>query len=834
MSNLLAHLGDHGPQLLEDHLCGVAESTRRAAEKIGLPLAGELLGLLHDLGKASDDFQGYLRSFDPLSGLTPRHDLRGRIDHSTAGAQQVWRGVTASSDGAPARRLVGRLLALCIVSHHGGLIDCLAPDGYDGLHARLGKEERNTHSEQAWRNISAGLRERARQLIQNPELLAQCVRKIASLRDGKRTSGNFDVQLGLFVRMLFSCLIDADRTDTADHENRGAARHRQRGAYESWDTLLARFDAELAKLPATKSVDGVRRRISEECFAGASRAPGIYTLTVPTGGGKTLAALRFALEHARLHSTPGQIGMDRVVFVSPYISIVDQNAAVARRFLEPEGTDYGTVVLEHHSDVARERDGEPDVDGWRRRVLAENWDAPVVFTTMVQVLEALFGAGTQSVRRLHALTRAVLVFDEVQTLPITLVHLFNNAINLLAAHCGSTVVLCTATQPLLHAVDPDRGAAALAPSHSLIANVEETFRLLRRYTVHDHTGEPGGWTYERAATLVCDEARAHGGCLLVVNTKRAALEIFKRCRDFFEQSDGEARIIHLSTGMCPMHRTEALDRLKGWLLEREPGPPVVCVSTQLIEAGVDIDFPCVVRDLAGLDSIAQAAGRCNRNGTRPEPGRVHIIELPEPSDKLHDIRKGREVAREQLGRWRREHPGEPFPLDRPEQMHSYYESAFFRRKTEMVFPLKAWEAAELNRDCNLLDLLGGNAMALEDANRKATLPDRSYLLQSFKTANQVFKLIQPTQGIVVPFRESGKEMIAALNAAYDLAVEWKTLRKAQPYTINLYEWQFRRLLADGAIYAVEGGTGVYCLRPEFYDDDYGLRTEAGLMETQFA
>ena len=237
--------------------------------------------------------------------------------------------MTPSSNVAPAR-FAARLLALCIVSHHGGLIDCVAPNGREGLHARLGKEERNAHSAEAWRNVSPELREQGEQLMRGPELLAQCLRKIALLRDKERTSGDFDVQLGLFVRMLFSCLIDADRTDTADHENRGAARHRQRGAYEPWDKLLTKLEAGIAKLASGSSVKLVRRQISDECFAAASRVPGIYTLTVPTGGGKTLAALRFALEHARLNSRPGQTGMDRVVFVSPFI-IVDQNAAVARR-----------------------------------------------------------------------------------------------------------------------------------------------------------------------------------------------------------------------------------------------------------------------------------------------------------------------------------------------------------------------------------------------------------------------------------------------------------------------------------------------------------------------
>lgn len=212
----------------------------------------------------------------------------------------------------------------------------------------------------------------------------------------------------------------------------------------------------------------------------------------------------------------------------------------------------------------------------------------------------------------------------------------------------------------------------------------------------------------------------------------------------------------------------------------------------------------------------------------------HIIELPEPREKLHDIRKGREVAREQLGRWRREHANEPFPLDDPEQMELYCKASFFRRKAEMVYPIYANDASELNRDSNLLDALGGNPMAVADAERNGAHPGRSYLLQSFKTANQAFELIQPTQGIVVPFGKSGKEVVGALNAAYDPAIEWKTLRRAQPYTINVYELQFGKLLSDGAIYAVKSGSGVYCLRPEFYDDDYGLRTEQGLMETSIA
>lgn len=213
------------------------------------------------------------------------------------------------------------------------------------------------------------------------------------------------------------------------------------------------------------------------------RAPGIYTLTVPTGGGKTLTALRYALEHARIH------GLTRVIFVSPYISIVDQNAAVARGVLEQEQDPYASIVLEHHSNLARESE-LPSPAQWRRRVLAESWDAPIVFTTSAQVLDALFGQGTRPVRRLHAMAEAVLLFDEVQTLPIKVVHLFNNAINFLASHCKSSILLCTATQPLLSEVDQKKGTAWLGNPPEIVDNVQALFESLRRYEVFDHTDKP--------------------------------------------------------------------------------------------------------------------------------------------------------------------------------------------------------------------------------------------------------------------------------------------------------------------------------------------------------
>jgi len=462
--------------------------------------------------------------------------------------------------------LVGRMLALCIASHHSGLIDCLQPEGADGLTRRLAKAEEHAHNLEVWSRIDTEVRERAESLMRDPELLNECKSKMAAVLGSSETCGDRDLQFGLLIRLIFSCLIDADRTDTANHERPSIAMWRQDHRYESWQMLLARFETELAKLSPEGAVNGLRAGVSRECLAAAARPPGIYTLTVPTGGGKTLAALRFALEHARRHD------LKRVIFVSPYISIVDQNAAVARLFLEPDSVPYATVVLEHHSDIARERDGNTGPESWRRKLLAENWDAPVVFTTMVQVLESLFGAGTRSVRRLHAMGNAVLVFDEVQTLPVKLVHLFNNALNLLTTHCGSSALLCTATQPLLDRVNGEFGAAKLAADPELIHKLDDLYRQLRRYSVYDQSARREGWSQDDVAELGCAEATQHGSCLVVVNTKRDAREVFRKCVD---RMGNDALLFHLSTGMCAAHRSEVLNTLKLALVQSDKIHPVL-------------------------------------------------------------------------------------------------------------------------------------------------------------------------------------------------------------------------------------------------------------------
>lgn len=580
-------------QSLPRHLSGTARWAKRFAEKLGLGMLGELLGLLHDLGKYSQAFQIYLKS--AVGKLAPDVDedwvdarqLKGKIDHSSAGAQYVWQML--GHGHGQLGTIVGQLAALCIASHHSGLINGLSAAGEDDFIARMRKDDGKTHLSEALAAADRDILERCQALLADPQLLHQLDLVIKRIEQHNQ-SGQGDMprfqQFGLLVRFMFSCLIAGDRIDTADFENPDEARLRPAGRYEHWSVLIQRLESHLAGFTLRHPIDALRQSISLDCLRAASNAKGMFTLTVPTGGGKTLASLRFALHHAQ------QRELDRVVYVVPFTAVIDQNARVAREVLEPQaGADDGLVVLEHHGNLT------PDREQGREKLLSADWDAPVVYTTMVQFLEALFGAGTRGARRMHQLANAVLVFDEVQTIPVRCVHLFNNALNFLVEQCKSSVVLCTATQPLLDRVDAAKGAVKLSTGHSLMPDVGRLFDQLRRVDVHDaRTAQ--GWAAEDIANLVLREFRGKGNCLLITNTKRAAKDLY----GLIGAVAGHDTVHHLSTDMCPAHRKVELDKVRAKL---ETGVPVICVSTQLIEAGVDIDFAVVVRFLAGLDSIAQ-------------------------------------------------------------------------------------------------------------------------------------------------------------------------------------------------------------------------------------
>jgi len=594
-------------QPLEAHLKNVAGLAARFAAAFMSGECGRLVGLWHDLGKYRPEFQQRL------------HDNAIAADHKTAGA------LLAARWGSG----LAKALAMVILGHHGGLPDAVA--GEAGSPRSLEEQLRDSllDVDRLLKVVPADIREAC--LPSPPAFLKPepgtdpCVARCRS---------------ALWTRMLYSCLVDADWLDTEDFHVPGM-RACETAGFASVGELRRRLDAavdERAASVAPSAVNAARAEILAACRTAAERPPGIFSLTAPTGGGKTLAAMSFALRHAERH------GLERVIAVAPFTSIIDQNAGVYRRALGAEN------VIEHHSNVDAEKESD------RNRLASENWDAPVVVTTAVQFLESLFSNKPSRCRKLHNVARSVLLMDEAQTLPADLLVPVLMALKELVRHYGCTLVLSTATQPALGKRDalPD----GFDEVHEMIQDAAGMAARLRRVAVAwpDVDG-PGAQWPQLAAELV---EQPH--VLAIVHRRQDA-------RELAGLLPPEGRF-HLSALMCPKHRKGVL-RLVRRALGR--GTPCRLVATQLIEAGVDVDFPVVYRALGGLDSIAQAAGRCNREG-RLLPTLGQVVVFRAPTDPPPGApRKGLESTRSLL----RQHGGD-LDLTDPTLHEEYFRSLYHK------------------------------------------------------------------------------------------------------------------------------------------------------------
>ncbi|MBW2078683.1 MAG: CRISPR-associated helicase Cas3' [Deltaproteobacteria bacterium] len=793
-------------QSLSKHLTEVSEQAGKFALKANMKEQGQLIGLLHDIGKASKEFQDYIKSAVDLIKPDEDHYVdapgkKGKIDHSTAGAQWIYQTL---ADKETDYLFVGQVLSLCVASHHSGLLDCISPEGVDMYSGRMAKIEEKTHIKEVLSKLSDKSHSKITAMLQSKELLENTVSLFKALRSQLDSKETLYFKYGLMLRFLFSCLIDADRLNTADFEEPALKKLRHYGNYKNWKALLGRLNKKLEDFDSN-GINAIRQKISKACYEFAGSPKGLYQLTVPTGGGKTFASLRFALHHANKWK------MDRIIYVLPFTTIIDQNADEIRKALEEKdkkGKYLNHVILEHHSNLT------PDKETARQKVLSENWDAPVVLTTNVQVLEALFGSGTRGARRMHQLANAVIIFDEVQTVPVKCVQLFNTAVNFLVNNCGSTALLCTATQPLLDKIEPKSRALPLTIEQQMIPNTRQLFDDLKRIEVKDET-KSGGWSNDEIKELANQKVVESGSVLIVVNTKTSARKIYQQCKQI-----DNVETYHLSTNMCPAHRMAVLDQVKGCLRKK----PAICVSTQLIEAGVDISFGSVIRFLAGLDSIAQAAGRCNRHNEQyPKVGEVFIINPAEENiNRLEDIRIGKEKT-ERLLREFKDNPARfGNNIISPKAMEQYYQYYFYQRKEEMKYPVDA--NSPVGREDDLFNLLSVNSCSVAEYSRinvdkYPAIP----LRQAFMTASKSFQAIESiTRGIVVQYGEQGKDIVNELCSAYELEKQYKLIRQAQHYSVNVFPDVLRRLEEREAVKEVRKGSGILYLDECYYSGEFGL------------
>ncbi len=711
-------------QTLESHLRMVGYMAAKQASRFGAPEWGRTAGLLHDIGKYTFPFQRRLEG-------SPE-----RVDHSTAGAH-------IAIEKYPQ---LGHLLAYLIAGHHAGLANGRDSGERTPLKGRL--EADLPPLEPVW---------------QQEITLPGELRPPDSFEWQKR---RFHFQLSFFARMVFSCLVDADFIDTehfyALHEK---GFPNARGGGPGLGVLRDALNSYLAAFKANSDVNRLRGEILTHVRTQAEKPPGRFTLTVPTGGGKTLASLAFALDHAITH------GMDRVIYVIPFTSIVEQNAAVFRHALGEYGD---AAVLEHHSafdsDVPRNRDSR---DKLRRD--SENWDVPIIVTTAVQFFESLFAAKTSRCRKLHNIANSVVVLDEAQTMPLPLLRPSVAALDELALNYRTSVVLCTATQPALAETDDTERSfvGGLRDLHELAPNPQQLYRQLERVTVR-HVG-----TLEDEALR--NELLATEQVLCIVNNRRHA-------RALFEAIAEQPGAYHLTTSMCALHRRQVLAEIRQQLKD---GQPCRVVSTSLIEAGVDVDFPRVLRAEAGLDSIAQAAGRCNREGKRHiADSEVRVFAMANddwaPPPELEQFAQ---VSREVL----RRHRDDPLSLDAIE--------AYFR--------LLYWQQGDKALDRH--DLLG-----LCEKGRLEGLP--------FETLEKKFRMIENTQRVVIiPFDKQARDAIKRLSHAESIG---GIARELQPYTVQVPRQGFDALERVGAIAAAEpdkfGEQFMVLMNMDLYDEMLGL------------
>jgi len=698
-------------QPLEEHLKNVAEKARSFAEKFGAGDWAYFAGLWHDIGKYSDEFQKMLGAEE---GSDAHIETKpGRVDHSTAGAKHAFNLLKDK----------GKLLAYAIAGHHAGLLDGKSNDAclYDRFKKTI--PDYSSCPERILNNKSLG----------DPPL-------DLNVHHPKR----FAFQISFFIRMIYSCLVDADFLDTEAFMDREKSLWRK--GYPSLPELNNRLGSalnQLAKDAPPTPINKHRAAILENCFDAAELRQGLFSLTVPTGGGKTLSSLAFAMKHALKH------GLERVIYVIPYTSIIEQNAAVFREIL---GED---AVLEHHSNF------EPNEEDHRSRLASENWDAPIIVTTNVQFFESLYRCRSSRCRKIHNIASSVVILDEAQMLPVPLLKPCLEVLRELSSAYRTSIVLCTATQPALSTTEIFKDG--LEGVHEIVSDPGKLYVEFKRVQVKKLP--------VISDNELADRLNEHKQVLCVVNTRGHARRIFELIRD---EAEG---CYHLSALMCPEHRTATLNKIRSALLDDSP---CRVISTQLIEAGVDIDFPVVFRSMAGIDSIAQAAGRCNREGNLREGGQVFVFS---PEDG-HPPGHFRQIAQTAEGVIRRHDD-----ILSLEAVTEYFRTLY-------------WMKGEKLDEYQILDDLGEDAI-------NGNFP--------FRVVDKKFKIIEDGAA----WNKEAEKIISGLRYS-----EYPALfaRKAQRFTVQVYPKVLGNLECAGS---VERLHDQYCvlINMDIYRDDLGLCPE---------
>lgn len=803
--NLFAHLtyenGIRKEQSLRAHCVQTAEYAAACVENIGFHHMAYLAALLHDMGKATKKYNNYLEA-----AFLGEAVVRGSVNHTFAGVIYILENFHAES-ASPMDKLTAEIISYAIGSHHG-LFDCVDLEGKNGFLHRLQKDKAELCYEEAQYNFL--------QYVADKEEIGHLFRKATEefwtlyqkiLIDNEKKSQKVFFQIGLLARLLLSCVIYGDRRDTAEFmEGINSLKIKP----VSWPSEKEYLEQKLSQFDNISPINQVRSIISEQCLKTAEKPTGIYRLSVPTGAGKTLSTLRYALAHAeRFHKK-------KIIFIIPLLSVLEQNAKIIQEYVQDKN-----LILEHHSNVVIEKESEGDnaeLDEYE--ILTENWESPIVISTLVQFLNILFTHKTSAVGRLRALCDSVIIIDEVQSIPQKTIAIFNMAINFLSIYCNATIVFSSATQPCLEKLDWSIKFANLPDMVKLDKKQMEVFE---RADIIDRT-DPYGMDMEMLVDFCHTLMEERESLLIICNTKREARELFERITLTSETEDWH--ICHLSTAMCQKHRTVVLEELQNKLAILQKAlkndqkiKKIICISTQLVEAGVDFSFDCVVRVLAGIDNLAQAAGRCNRSNEYGRKGQVYLIKL-----KDENLSMLKEIADAQISTQK--------VLIRAKQMK---DMALTGESATQIFYNDLYQKKEMRnqirypiRDCGsvlyLANLLGND-------NPYAKKDEAFFLRQPFLSIGKRFEVFdKQTFDVLVPY-DDGISLIEELKEAerknFFLPLIKNIVKQAKRYTVSIYKWQRDKLWEEGLLYGLFENR-VLILDEKVYDSQYGLNEKAEL------
>ncbi len=780
-----AHIKEDGRtfQTVPMHCSGTAAAAADDLSSVGLGKAAEAGGMLHDIGKERIAYRDYLNS---------EEKVRGSVTHTFQACRLLlerYHGEEPNSFEA----VTAELLAYACGAHHG-LFDLIGSDGRSGFLHRLKAE--NTAYEEVLANYLAdfGGWDATDALFKAAHAeLMPIYERITALAGNHAEDLSF--YIGFLARLLLSAVIDGDRRDTASFMNDTVFPKESEDMRPLWRERLAFLEDKLSHFSCSSAINRARADISAKCHEAAGHEPGMYRLNVPTGAGKTLSSLRFALAHA------SHWNKRRIVFTAPLLTILDQNAEVIRAHI---GDD--SLILEHHSNLIREETDTANREDLNRRdLLTENWSSPVIITTLVQLLDTLFSGKTSCIRRFQALCDSIIIIDEVQTVPNRMLSLFNLALGFLVRVCGATVVLCSATQPALDAADRPLPCSA----EDIVPYSELLWAPFKRTRICGLPATP----LSEIPALIMDCLNEANSVLVVCNKKAEAARLFDMLRG------GPYECYHLSASMCMAHRKATLRQMMSALEgSRNGGRAVMCISTQVIEAGVDISFERVIRLAAGMDSVVQSAGRCNRNGESDVPAPVYLLPCADESlSHLRDIKEGRDATLDLLAVYRRD--PERFGAD----LASDAAIRYYYRRLYGQMP-KGYQDYAV-KDLTLFDLLSLNTRYADEDCEGGEL---FFMKQAFKLAGSLFEVFDDNSAdVAVPYG-AGAELIDQLFAFErppEIGVMRQWLEKAKPYSVSLMQYQLDALIRSGGVIEHHG---VFILQPEHYDDCVGVKSAGSL------